>query len=414
MKELLKQIIFEQQTYSFANTVKRDIDYSLVSSPEILIISGIRRCGKSVLLQQLRAKQAEKDYFINFDDERLINFGIADFQILYETFIELFGVQKTFYFDEIQNIPGWERFVRRMYDAGCKIFITGSNATMLSKELGTHLTGRYCRLELYPFSFEEFLKLKQASPQEKDFYTTSGIATLIKYFHDYLKTGGFPAYASHPNENYLSSLYESIIYKDVITRNKIENGKELLETVYYLASNATKRFSYNSLSKIVGIKHPETIKNYIGYLEDTYLLSQVLKFDYSLKTQMANMKKAYFVDNAIINKIGFNATENQGQLLENVVWIELKRRGKDIYYHAGNVECDFVVRTGTKITEAYQVTQSIKNEKTRDREIKGLLEALRSYQLDSGYILTVNETDMLTVDDKEIIIMPIWKWLLKK
>ncbi len=413
MKELLKRIIFDQQEWSLKNTVKRKIDERLITAPEILVITGIRRCGKSVLLQQIRENQKEKDYYMNFDDERLIQFKVDDFQTLYETFIELFGEQKTFYFDEIQNIAGWERFVRRLYDAGNKVFVTGSNANMLSKELGTHLTGRYLEIELYPFSFREYLQMKGASSTPKDIYSTVGRSNLLRHFNEYLSTGGFPRYIESGNDRYLSTLYENIIYKDVITRNKLNNEKELLELVYYLASNATKRFSYNSLANAIGIKHAETVKNYISHIENTFLLGQLMKFDYSLKVQMSNPKKIYFVDNAIIKKIGFNATDNNGQMLENLVYIELKRREYDIYYHSDKVECDFIVREGTHITAAYQVTHSLTNENTKEREINGLLSALKAYDLPEGTILTQEEESIWEIEDKKIKVIPIWKWLLE-
>lgn len=412
MKELLKQIIFDQQEWIIKNTVKRNIDNSFITAPEILVITGVRRCGKSVLLQQIREKQKEKNYYMNFDDERLIQFKVDDFQTLYETFIELFGEQKTFYFDEIQNIAGWERFVRRLYDAGNKVFITGSNANMLSKELGTHLTGRYLGIELYPFSFREYLQMKGVDPTQKDIYSTVGRSNLVRHFNDYLFTGGFPRYIESGNDRYLSTLYENIIYKDVITRNKLNNERELLELVYYLASNATKRFSYNSLANAIGIKHAETVKNYINYIENTFLLGQLMKFDYSLKAQMNSPKKAYFVDNAIIKKIGFNATDNNGQMLENLVYIELKRRGAEIYYHADKVECDFIIREGMHITAAYQVTASLTNEHTKEREINGLLSALNTYHLSEGTILTREEESVWETENKKIRVIPIWKWLL--
>lgn len=412
MKELLKKIIFDQQEWDLKKTVKRNIDDRLITAPEILVITGVRRCGKSVLLQQIREKQNEKDYYMNFDDERLIRFKVDDFQTLYETFIELFGEQKTFYFDEIQNIPGWERFVRRLYDAGNKVFITGSNANMLSKELGTHLTGRYLEIELYPFSFREYLQMKGVSPTTKDIYSTIGRSNLVRHFNEYLSIGGFPRYIESGNYRYLSTLYENIIYKDVITRNKLNNEKELLELVYYLASNATKRFSYNSLANAIGIKHAETVKNYINYIENTFLLGQLMKFDYSLKAQMNNPKKVYFVDNAIIQKIGFNATENNGQMLENLVYVELKRRGLEIYYHADKVECDFIVRESIHITAAYQVTRSLANEDTKEREINGLLSALKAYNLSEGIILTQEEEDAWDIEEKKIKIIPVWRWLL--
>ena len=385
MKELLKHIIFDQREKDISQMIERDIDISLVNSPEVLVISGIRRCGKSVLLQQIRSQQTEQDYYMNFDDERLINFKVDDFQTLYEAFIELFGEQKTFYFDEIQNIPGWERFVRRLHDSGCKVFVTGSNANMLSRELGTHLTGRYCQIELYPFSFPEFLKIKEVYPQQKDFYTTTGKSILKRYFDEYVKTGGFPRYIKDPNTNYLSTLYENIIYKDVVTRNKLNGERELLETV----------------------------KNYLEYLENTYLLFQVMKFDWSVKKQMNNQKKVYFIDNAIIGKVGFNATDNIGQLLENLVFIEIKRQRKDVYYHDDGIECDFIMRENGHIVSACQVTRSMKDEKTRQREINGLVSALNAYNLTEGMVLTDDETEEITIDNKKIHIIPIWRWLLK-
>ena len=192
MKELLKQIIFEQQEYCkniAQDTVPRDIEEEWLTTTEILIITGIRRCGKSVLLQQMRNKLPEQDFFFNFDDERLVNFTVADFQTLQECFFELFGEQHTYYFDEIQNVKGWETFVRRLYNEGNKVIVTGSNARMLSRELGTHLTGRYIAVEIFPFSFQEYLQLAKVQLEAKDFYLTSKRAILLGHFKEYLEKG---------------------------------------------------------------------------------------------------------------------------------------------------------------------------------------------------------------------------------
>ena len=324
MKNSIRQVIFDQkQRVLDSSTVVRHIDEALVRSSEILVISGIRRCGKSTLLQQIRQNQAEKDYYLNFDDDRLISFTVDDFQTLYELFIELFGVQKTFYFDEIQNVKGWERFVRRLYDAGNKVFVTGSNATMLSRELGTHLTGRYCRFELYPFSFAEYLTFNSITVDVADTFTTTGRALLSQRFQLYLQSGGFPLYIQTNNDFIIKSLFESIVYKDILVRNSITNEREMLELLYYLASNFSKLSSNNSLTKVIGVKNATTVKHYIDCIQNTYLLFQVSKFDYSLKKQIQNMKKTYFIDNAIVNKIGFHFSENSGRLLENLVFIEL-------------------------------------------------------------------------------------------
>ncbi len=416
MKELLKRIIFEQQENCkrlVQDSIPRHIDDEWLTTTEILIITGIRRCGKSVLLQQLRDKLEEKDFFFNFDDERLVNFKLEDFATLQECFFELFGEQHTYYFDEIQNIPGWETFVRRLYNEGNKVVVTGSNARMLSKEMGTHLTGRYISVEVYPFSFAEYLQLEHIELSQKDFYLTANRSKLLAHFQTYLEKGGFPKYLQTGSVRYLSSLYESIIFRDVMARNGLTNDKEIQELAFYLASNATKRVTYNSLGKIVGIRHPETIKNYLEYIQQTYMIFQLLKYAPSVKTQVLSPKKVYFIDNAIVSRMGFNATDNVGVKLENMVFIELKRRGCDLFYHADKKECDFVVREGVRITQAYQVTVRMDDEKTRKREIEGLQEAMDAYDLREGYIITMEEREELTVCGKAIHVVPAWEWMLK-
>lgn len=417
MKDLLKQIILEQQEILHAPNkryVQRYIADEWLQTSEILIISGIRRCGKSVLMQQMRDRLVEKDFFFNFDDERLANFKLDDFQKLQECFVELFGEQHTYYFDEIQNIEGWERFVRRLYNAGNKIIITGSNARMLSRELGTHLTGRYIQVEIYPFSFQEYLAMNEIPVNAKTLYTTTGRATMVKSFVKYMECGGFPKFLQDGSVSYLTSLYESIIYRDILTRNGLTNEKEMLEMMFYLASNATKRVTYSSLGKVVGIQHPDTIKNYLEYIQQTYLISQLFRYDPSVKKQMMSPKKIYFVDNAIIKRIGFNATENNGVFLENLVFIELKRRGWDVYYYADKKECDFVVRKGLHISDAYQVTLKMDSPQTREREIAGVREAMQAYSLSKGYILTFEGKETINFDDGTIVeVVPVWEWILQ-
>ena len=417
MKDLLKQIILEQQEILYAPNkryVQRYIADEWLQTSEILIISGIRRCGKSVLMQQIRDRLVEKDFFFNFDDERLANFKLDDFQKLQECFVELFGEQHTYYFDEIQNIEGWERFVRRLYNAGNKIVITGSNARMLSRELGTHLTGRYLQVEIYPFSFQEYLAMNEIPVNAKTLYTTTGRATMVKSFVKYMECGGFPKFLQDGSVSYLTSLYESIIYRDILTRNGLTNEKEMLELMFYLASNATKRVTYSSLGKVVGIQHPDTIKNYLEYIQQTYLIFQLFRYDPSVKKQMMSPKKIYFVDNAIIKRIGFNATENNGVFLENLVFIELKRRGWDVYYYADKKECDFIVRKGLHISDAYQVTLKMDSPQTREREIAGVREAMQAYSLSKGYILTFEGKETINFDDGTIVeVVPVWEWILQ-
>ena len=410
-KEQIMKVLSDQHTTLQDTGMPRNIDKRWLLTRQIVVISGVRRCGKSYLLRQIIQKNNERDYYFRFDDDRLINFTIEDFQTLDVCFSELYGVQHTYYFDEIQNIDGWELYVRRLYNQGAKVYITGSNAKMLSREMGTHLSGIHIPVELYPFSFAEYLQLKRIFWGKSDFYTTNGRAKLAREVKNYMESGGFPAYLTGESDDYISSLYQSIIYRDVLQRNNITNGREMLELMHFLASNSAKRHSYLSLAKVVGIKSSSTIKSYLQYVEETYLMSQLLRYSHSVKTQESSVKKIYFIDNAIIRIVGFNPTENIGPLLENMIFIELKRRGKDIFYHNSDKECDFVVREGTRTVQCIQVTSSLSNELTYKREIEGLLDAARTYGTKDNIIITLDD-DGIKSENPQIRIIPAWRWLL--
>ena len=411
---ILKEVIIQQKKLllkkTFIDREKLNLQYL---ENIVTVISGIRRCGKSTLLQQIRNQQVEKDYFISFDDERLIHFNVDDFQLLYETFIELYGQQKTFYFDEIQNINSWERFVRRLHDYGNKIFITGSNASMLSKELGTHLTGRYIQTELFPFSFKEFLSFKKIEINEETIYTTEGKALLKRNYFIYLNLGGFPEYITENKDQYLKTLYENILYRDILVRNNLLNEQELKELVYFIAGNIAKTFTYSSLAKIINVKHTETVKQYLSHLENSYIIFIVKKYDYSIKKQLSSPKKVYFIDNALANVVGFSFSDNKGRFLENTVFLQLKRNGNEIFYHENIKECDFLIQSNGKICAAIQVSISLDTEQTEKREIEGLYEALKMYNLEKGTIITEDQEKTFRYLDKEIEVIPIWKWLLQ-
>lgn len=410
-KREISQIIADQQMLGFkpGDLPRLESDFT---DQEITVISGVRRCGKSTLLHEIRANNAEKDYYFNFDDERLINFKVDHFQLLYEVFVELFGKQTTFYFDEIQNVAGWERFVRRLHDYKNKVYVTGSNASMLSRDLGTHLTGRYYQKELFPFSFAEFLEFQSGEIPVKSFFSTEEKVQLHGDFLSYFRNGGFPAYLQSGNSQYLKSLYESIIYRDVMVRNSITNEKEILELVHYAASNTSRLISYNSLTKVIGVKNATTVKNYLSFLENTYLIFLVNKYDFSVKKQIQNPKKIYFIDLGMVRELGFHHSEDNGRLLENLVFVELRRREKEIYYHAQKHECDFLIKEKNRIVEAIQVSWSIHHPATREREIAGLIEALTCHNLKRGLILTDDEEDEFVIKDFKIKVMPTWKWLL--
>ncbi len=335
-----------------------------------------------------------------------------DFQLLYDVFVEDFGVQHTFYFDEIQLVDGWERFVDRLYKHGNKVIVTGSNAKMLSRELGTLLTGRHVSKEVYPFSMSEYMELLGVKVTRDSFYTTEGRAMLQNVQKDYLKDGGFPQYLRSKNVEYLKSLYNDIIYRDIIVRYRLMSDKPLKETVYYLISNATHLFTYNSVAKSVGLKSSETVKDYISYLEETYLVGLLPKYDVKVGEQIKSPKKIYFIDNALVGIIGFSFSGNEGSRLENAVYIELRRRGKELFYHNDGNECDFIVREGLRITEAYQVCVSMQEEKTRQRELEGIRSAMKAYSLSEGYIITREETEDVKVEEGVVHLVSFARWIL--
>lgn len=415
MKQLLKDIIIDQKSYlSNKKTVIRNFPQKYLTNDEVIIISGVRRCGKSVLLQQIRERLPQKDYFLNFDDDRLGSFTVEHFQQLYEVFVELYGEQDYFYFDEIQNIPGWEHFVRRLYNAGKKVFITGSNARMLSKELGTHLTGCYLSIELYPFSFPEFLLFRKQQSLIENVSGTVARGEIQSAFNDYLRQGGFPLYLKSEDGIVLKTLYDNILYKDVMVRNQLTNEREVKELVYYAVSNIGKPQTYSSLTKVIGVKNPTTVKNYLEYIENTYLLFSLSKLDYSVKAQLRNPKKIYAIDNALVSRLGFHFSGEEGRLLENLVYVELRRRGGEVFYHnSGNAECDFVVRDGFRVVQAIQVCYLLDGAETRRRELQGILDAMDAYQLSEGFIVTNTHEEDIRYEGKTVHILPAWKWMLE-
>ena len=412
-KETLLQVIYEQRNYPAGETILRKIDTNLINSPEVLIITGIRRCGKSTLLRQIQQQLTERDYYLNFDDERLINFTTDDFQALNQVLHTEFGEQHTYYFDEIQNIRGWERFISRLYNAGNKIFITGSNANMLSRELGTLLTGRHITKELYPFSFAEFLEQKQHTIKSSNLHTTNGRAPFNKLFTEYLRTGGIPQYTNSLNTAFLKSLYTDILYRDVIVRHNISSENALREMIYYLASNVTHPFTFNSVAKHIGIKSMETVRDWVTYLEQTYLIRCLNKYAPKVGVQLRSPKKVYFIDNALAGQVGFNLSQNLGAWLENAVAIELERRGADFYYHSNKHECDFIIRKGYSVKQALQVTAAMDDPKTRKRELNGILDAMDAYNLQQGLIVTIDSRETIKLEDgRTVEVVPCWQWML--
>lgn len=420
-KSTLKTLVLEQRENIIAKDkgLKRQLLSEIAPNlklPHCLIIAGIRRVGKSTLLLQIIDSYFREDfYYFNFEDERLINFNIEDFNLLYEVMIEFYGENKTFLFDEIQNIRGWETFVRRMMDKNYKFILTGSNATLLSRELGTKLTGRYILSTLYPFSFKEFLRFREYSFDGKDLLITEKKVKIKKQFDEYLKRGGMPEYLKYNyNQEILQRLYEDIIYRDITARYGIKDMKTLRELALYYLTNITCEISYNKLKNIYKTGSVNTIKNYSEYLENSYLVNILNIFSYSVKQQAIAPKKVFCIDNGIAEAISFAFSENMGKYLENLVYIELRRRGETLYYYKtkNNNSIDFVIKRGNKINGIIQVCFDIGNEKTREREIKSLNQAMDELGLNEGLIITYENEEIIKMNDQSIKVMPAYKWLV--
>lgn len=420
-KSLLREIILEQEVIrkSIEPGIPRealDIISKNISLPHTVVISGIRRSGKSTLLNQIIDKFYKKGvYYLNFEDERLVDFKISDFNNLYEAFLEIYGERKAFFFDEIQNVPKWEIFIRRMQDKGHKFFITGSNASLLSRELGTKLTGRHISIKLYPFSFNEFLTLKGYKLSGRTLSYTTERARIKKYFAEYLKHGGMPEYLKYGNAALLKGVYEDILYRDIVARYDIKQVKALRELGLYFLSNIGSLFSYNSLKKTLGLGSMNTVKSYTDFMENSFLVFSLSRFSYSLKQQFVSAKKIYCIDNGLIESVAFQFSKNKGKFLENLVFLELKRREKEIYYYrtANNLEIDFLVKSGRKDIALIQVTDNLENEKTRKREIAALERAMDELKLKTALVLTEDNEQEIRLDAKIITVVPIYKWLIK-
>lgn len=419
---LLKQVLVEQK-----ELVKPSSDYverellgkidSLNKLKHIIVITGHRRAGKSVFLSQIINNYYSPDdvYYLNLDDERLVSLRLEDMNTVMEVFAMLFGKKKVIFLDEIQNLEGWERFVSRLYNEGYKIYLTGSNARLLSSELATLLTGRYIEIEIYPFSFREFLIYKGFQIGDKtSYYKTEIKAQIRKLLDEYLESGGFPEIVRYGEMALLRTLFSDVITKDVVERYKIREAKTIKEIAHFLISNATCEFSYNKIKNIYSLGSVHTVKNYIEYLASTYMFFELPRFSYSLKEIHTKIKKIYVVDNGFIKATGFSPTQDTGKLYENVVFNEFKRRGKEIYYFKDKRgrEVDFIVREKKKINQCIQVCFNAENETALRREINSIIARMEEFKIKNGLILTGNKEDRIEINGEKITFIPVWKWLL--
>ncbi|HLD10640.1 MAG TPA: ATP-binding protein [Candidatus Nanoarchaeia archaeon] len=418
-KELFKRIIKEFQEKPLPQLKERELE--LPETKKIITLVGPRRSGKTFYFFQLIKKlNKEKVVYINFEDDRLFPLELKDLDEILEAYEELYPENKDQLYlliDEIQNIKNWELYIRRINDnKNIKIFITGSSSKLLSQEIATSLRGRTLTFNLFPLSFKEFLKFNEFELKKDSFYTNDR-HKIKKFLEKYTNLGGFPEIVLEKNnleQQILTNYFEVMIYRDIIERFSIRNINLLKTLAKYLLTNIASYFSTNSYYKILKEKEnvsKDSLFQYISYLEEANIIFLIPLFSYSLKVQQTNNKKIYCIDNGLRNAISFKFSEDEGKLLENLVFIELKRKNYEIFYYKKNKECDFIVKTNKQL-EAIQVCVEI-NEGNEKREIDGLLEVLKEFKIEKGLILTKNQEDLMIIEGKKIYIKRIDKWLLE-
>jgi len=406
---ILQQVIADQRKMVAGKSrgIKRLTEIRKhIESKQISVISGIRRSGKSTLLLQM-ADLYPDFHFITFDDERLLNFEVTDFNTLL-TELNKSITSTTIFLDEVQNVTGWERFVRRLHDQQYKVFVSGSNSKLLSSELATHLTGRYIKSELFPFSFPEYLTVKKIDSAVK---TTENLAAIYDAFDHYLIEGGFPEYLVTGDSEFLKRIYEDIIYRDLIVRFGIKNIKGFKNLVNYLFTNFTKETNYNSLASLLGFSSTTSVRDYISFLSESYMVFEMYRYDYSLKKQYQSNKKIYVIDNGLRNAVAFRTGEDKGRMLENLVFIELKRRAIDCWYYKtrNNLEVDFVWFADKPV--AVQVCYDLTDPVTYRRETAALETAMKELGINKSVILSYNRREQVKTPSGIINIVPVYEWL---
>ncbi len=385
-----------------------------LSQPLIKVIIGPRRAGKSFFALHFLRKAGNFGY-VNFDDERLAT--LTNYDEIITILNSLYNDPKVILFDEIQNLEKWELFVNRLQRQGFNLVLTGSNSHLLSKELATHLTGRHLSILILPFSFKEYLRL------EKKEQTSAEIREKLS---QYLLDGGYPEplVKNLDRREYISSLFNAIVYKDIVKRYKIRNPSEIENLAFYLISNIAQEYSYRSLTKNCGIKSSHTIEKYTGYLEEAFVFFTINKFAYKIKEQLSSNKKIYCIDNSFIQAKAFKVNPDFGKLYENLVAIELKKgelqNRFQVYYWKNQLqeEVDFVIKEGTKVKQLIQVCFNLQNSDTKNRETRALVKAIRELMCTNALIITENvegEEEVEWFGDKaKIKFIPLWKWLLRQ
>jgi hypothetical protein len=430
-KEIFKRIIVESTGREIA-LIQRNLRLPTEIN-QIVSLYGPRRCGKTYLfyqtIQNLLSKNipSNKILYINFEDERILPFSKTDWEILLDAYYELYpeniDKKKYLFFDEIQETPLWEKFVRRLSEKkDFSISLTGSSSRLFSSEIATSLRGRTLSYFLMPFSFREFLAFKNFKIKEHLEYSTLRHKSK-KLFEEYLKYGGFPEVFDKQEPfktQILQGYFDLIFYKDIVERYNIRNLALMKNLMRYLISHFSSLFSltaYYNLLKSSGQKiGKDTLFEYLSFLEEANFIKLVPLFDYSLKKQTVNPRKIYCIDTGLISAASFQFSENRGKYLENIVFLELMRRNREIFYfkdQKGN-KVDFLLTRKNKPAELIQVTHSLEDMQTKKREVKSLVSAAGQHKIKQCMILTNDQRDEMAVDKLKIKVMPLWQWLLEQ
>lgn len=404
---------FRMQDY----ILRHEIDMIELDSKLAQVVIGVRRSGKSTLCH-MALKKARLEYaYVNFDDDRLASMKIEDLNDVLTAIYRIYGKDiKHIFFDEIQNVDGWHLFVNRLLRQGHKVVLTGSNAKLLSGELVTHLTGRYNKISLYPFSYSDMCRQKGV---DSIAMTTKGIASRQAVLDRYIVEGGFPELEGIRNRrNYISGLIETIVTKDIATRYKIRNIAGLKKLATHLISNAGQILNIDEINNVLNIGTNKTIRNYLDHLSQAYLIMPLRKYSFKSRERMRD-EKGYVVDVGMMTyNEGSLSPDNLGWRLENAVYIELLRRHSplfhDIYYYrptSRSREVDFVIIQGNKPIELIQVSYDISNEKTLKREISALTEAADALHCENLTLVANSRSRIIQSGNHQIRIVATYEWL---